>query len=639
MADMQIKNTDITDDYYSMIGCYKNVSLLLKNIDLISKEENDELEKIKEGQKKDILVHLGRTGEMAFKYIIKLKLNELDPNLTYDDFCKKQKGKERSLRFLANKVGATEADIQSILATKGTGPESHDFYYLYSIIEKFFPDIVNRFEEVMKMNLKSNNALDVMKEKELEEYSFVCFPELAFTIREEIKTSQKEIIELLEARNNTIKDNGDIFTRFRYFSENLAGKTCDINEIYELISDIVLFIELINLNNDELDFDPEFVYSKYKIKENKDNFKIRFSMEEINKLYSNEKLDKEAIEVLIFYNELSFDKIEEILNSNIAEKDYLDIFYNSLDLETILYFKSIGIDSYFQMTKELSVNAKDPLERLMNVVQKKRYTLEEYKELRKKYNLDKYPSIFDLLLYMSFNSLDKLIKDEKLTEFFVSEFAVKTYSYVYKYTDKMFELLLGINELRQNMDLWYSLDSSQLSIYQETSKMFETDSYYDEIISKRNFIENTIIENIKDNIECFKDDKKMLRIMPLMLDNNDIIHIFKVLEEAGLDKNKITDFDTTLLCMPPTIINTIKMVFDKENESLIVNNDINPKVYEVLKKIKDSKKTNVKILTRRYVFDKYNDSETINVYYKKELMNEADAEALEKIKTKMRGIC
>lgn len=609
MADMQIKNTDITEDYYNMIGCYKNVSLLLKNIDLISKEENDELEKIKEGQKKDILVHLGRTGEMAFKYIIKLKLNELDPNLTYDDFCKKQKVKERSLRFLANKVGATEADIQSILATKGTGPESHDFYYLYSIIEKFFPDIVNRFEEVMKMNLKSNNALDVMKEKELEEYSFVCFPELAFTIREEIKTSQKEIIELLEARNNTIKDNGDIFTRFRYFSENLAGKTCDINEIYELISDIVLFVELIHLNNDELDFDPEFVYSKYKIKENKDNFKIRFSMEEINKLYDNKKLDKEIIEVLIFYSKLSFDEIEEIINSDIDEEDYLDIFYNSLNLETILYLKSIGIDSYIGMRNELTKKDIFPMRKLMNFVMDNRYTLEEYKALRKKYKVDKYPNILDLQFYMSLNSINKLMKDAKLLDFLSNEFIENANIHTYKYTDKLFELLLSIDELKQNMDLWYSLDSNQLSIYRNVTELFSKDNIFYEIRNPHNYLDDGIKDNIKENIEYFKNDEKMLKIMPLMLDRYDTLYILEMLKKDGLDLDNIEELDTTILCMPPMVVDTIKMMLDKEDELLIKDNNINPKVYDVFKEIRSNKNSDAKIIKREVILYEDKDDE------------------------------
>lgn len=608
MVDKIKKQKDIENDYINTIACFENITTLLKYGDLEIKE-NDSKEKkiIKEGKKRETLVLLGRTAEMSFKYILKLIFMDLEPNLTYDEFINKLKVNKTTINFLANRMQVNKGTlVQDILKTHESGPISHDFYCIYSIFDKIFPDIITRYKEVIKLNLKSKNAMKVMKELGVEEYSFVCFPELAFTLKGEVKTDVEEIIEILKERNKTIKKSGNIFTRFRYHSENKTRKKCDINEIYELVADVVLYIKLIHLNKGKLNFDLERAYSKYMLIENKENFNIRFSKDEIEKLYSNKKLDIEMIEVLLFYNKLSFSEIEEILKSKIRKNDYLDIFYNSLNLETIEYFKSIGIDSYLQMRCELSRKGKDKGRNFLNVVFDDRYTLNEYKAIRKKYKMDKYPNILDLQSYMSLGSIKKISNDEKLTKFLSIEFLDNTISHVYNYDDK-FEMLLSINELKQNMELWYSLDSNQLSIYENVVNMFSED----EIKNINNYSEEDIKTNIKENIEFFKNDEKMLKIMPLMLDRYDTLYILELLKNDGLNLDNINELDTTILCMPPIFVSTIKILLNKENELLIKNNNINPRVYDIFNEIRSEKKSNVEIKKREITLYEDKDSDEI----------------------------
>ena len=70
---------DIDEDYYGCIGAYENVSLLLKNMSSLKIKSGDtsETKFIKKGRKKDILVDLGRIGELAYKYLLKLKQVEI----------------------------------------------------------------------------------------------------------------------------------------------------------------------------------------------------------------------------------------------------------------------------------------------------------------------------------------------------------------------------------------------------------------------------------------------------------------------------------------------------------------------------------------------------------------------------------
>ena len=605
IVDFNEKIEDITKDYYSTIGAFDNVSVLLsQKVWEVTENDDEETIKTKEGRKDDLLVDLGRIAEMAFKYIIKIRRMELYPNEPYLDTVVngnltkgfKDKGTLTAgvIRDFGNHVHASTGDVDLILNVSGVGPKAHNFNYLYLIIEKLMPDVYDKLKTFMEIKIKSENIAKIFKEEEIEYPIFTVFPNDSLKTKKEEDEEEKQIRQLIAKRNSTIVYSGDIFTRLRYYSNNPFDKNFNIEEIYDVVANIISFIKVIHLYDENLDFNPEIAFSYYKLKNNPSLSK--FNKEEITKIYSHNKIKTNCDHIMdsIFYsNDMTFDEIMEIINSDdIPEDSYLCIFTNELTLEKILYFRSIGIDDYEEMASEL----KNSLF--------KSYSLEEYKKLREELEADKYPNILVLMDFLSKESINKLKQYPEVLTFFIDEFHSNIKLRSHQYADALFNILLSIKEVRENNNCWYGLDIDQIDIYYNIYELLLKDPLNDEIINKRNFYVDTVIENIKENIEFFKNDPKMLCVMPLMLDCEDNQKILNILIRNGLDINDLRGFDSTILCFPVKLVEVIEKLLVDNDIPLIIDNKVNPFIINIINMISDNFKSKIDIKTRRIPFYK-----------------------------------
>ena len=617
MLDFDKKIDDIISDYYSTIGKFNNVSALISQKKYEFNElDDEETRKEKEGQQREILVDLGRIAEMAFKYIIKIRRMELYPNEPYLDsningnivkgFRDKETLTAAVVKDLGNRVHSSKEDIESILKVSGIGPKAHDFNYLYLIINKLMPDIYDKLNEFMKIKIKSNNIKKFFEEEDMGYPIFVVFPNEVTKSKNERNQEEKEIKELLRKREITIAHSGDIFTRLRYYSNNPFDKNFNIDEIYDVVSNIITFIKTVHLYNEKIDFDPEIAFSYYTLKNNCNLSK--FSTEEIFKIYSHNKIKTDRTHIMdsIFYSgKLSFDEVINILNCNdISKDDYTSIFTNSLNLEIIQYFRSIGIYEYEEMSYELRKKTSDAHKYFENIITDKRYSLEEYKTLRQSLNAEEHEQILTLLDHLSQESIEELKKHPKLLSFFINEFYKNVNRVSHQYSNDLFKALLSVDEVKENYNTWYGLDTDQLQIYWNISKLLLSDPLNDEFINKRNYYIDTIIDNIKDNIQFFKDDPKMLCVMPLMLDCDDNQHILNILIRNGLDIKDLRGFDSTIFCFPVKLVEIIEKLFILNEIPLIIDNKVNPFVMDIIAAIRENFKSNINIPKRRIPFSK-----------------------------------
>lgn len=615
MVDFEQKMNDILSDYYSTIGRFMNVSETISlNTFKIKDNDDEETKKVKEGQQREILIDLGRVAEMAFKYIIKIRRMELYPNEPYLDtvingnivkgFKEKETLTAAVIRDLGNKVHASQEDIDSVLNVSGIGPKAHNFNYLYSIVDKLMPDVKNKLNEVIGIKFKSNNIANVFDERNLDE-QYVVFPNESLKTHADMEKERIDIINLINSRIQTIEDSGDIFTRLRYFANNPFDKKFSIEDVYDMLTDIVLFIKLIHLSHDNLHFNPEIAFSFYTLKNNPSY--ARFSIEDIKKIYSHDKVkdNTSAIMDAIFYSgKLTIDEIIKILDCDqIDVKDYTYVFVHSLNLETIFYFRSIGIEDYEDMALELRRKTPDVYKHFANIFSDEYYTLDEYRVLRDKFDGEKYPGILFLLNHLSEDSLTKLMNYPDVLTFFISELYPNVRGSSYQYGDTyLFKKLLEVKEVRENFNAWFGLDLDQLEIYWGVSEMLLENPINEDIVNRGNYYIGTIMNNVRENIEYFKKDPKLLAVMPLMLDFDDNKYILDKLVRNGLKLDNLRGFDSTILCLPPKLVDVIESILTSCNIPLIIGNKVNPVVMELVSMISGNSKKKKDIRNRRVPF-------------------------------------
>ena len=605
MVDRHEKLEDILSDYYNTIGKFNNVTSLIKDKSYEIKDTDDEdTKRIKEGQQREILVDLGRIAEMAFKYLIKLRRMELFPNESYLDtvdnngntvrgFKDKETLKAGVIREIGNKVHASTSDIDSILNVSGIGPISHNFNFLYLLIDKLMPDVRDKFNQITSLNIKSEIARKVLEEEKYHfDLEFIAFPNTDLTSDKEHSEKEKRAIEKINKRNSMISSSGDIFTRLRYYANNPFDKNFNIDEVYEMVEDIIFFIKIVHMSNENLNLNTDIAFSYYILKNNPNLSK--FNIDEINQLYSHKKIKDNVyhlLDCIYFSNDLTINEVLEIINrDDISEDDYTVIFANTLNLEQILYLRSIGITNYSDMVYEVR-KKQGSSSNFMGILLNEKYTLDEYKHIRERLEADKYPGIMNLLDHMEIESVERLKEYPEVLRFLIDEFYMNVNKVSYQYKDEIFKTLLSIEEVRENPNAWYGLDLEQLKIYCNISNVLLNDYKNVDIVNIFFADSNLIVENIKGNIREFKDDQKLLCVLPLMLDYEDNKHILEILIRNGLDINDLRGFDSTIFCLPVKLVEVIELLFKKLHVPLIVNNNVNPEVVDIL----DVIQTNMKI--------------------------------------------
>lgn len=276
--DVLIKK-DIEKDFYNCLGAFKNFYTLMNtfpNLE-INDTDSEEEKNIKQAQIDDLLVQLGRIGELAFKYLLKLKQTELHSNWSYEQFLKQPIFAIGSIKDLATKGKIAQSDADEIISFHDpNNQKAHNFAYLGLVTKKLMSDTYSNFEKIIDYSFQTQAVLQVLRNMDNQHFDWeirygsygqlVIFPCLIWTDFIDIDAEKlQRIVSKLKDKANS---SGDIFTRFRYFSNNTGDKGSkqynmnDVIAIFSYIKSLVIFVTGIHKNNGGLLTNPESIFGR-----------------------------------------------------------------------------------------------------------------------------------------------------------------------------------------------------------------------------------------------------------------------------------------------------------------------------------------------------------------------------------------
>lgn len=352
---------------------------------------NDELKKLIERRRRQLLIELGRVGEYAIKYLLLMQQIHKYPNQTFEEF------KNKALYSIAEKgvrntyINQYHMDsniINELLIAKEQHKLQplHDYDYLFIVLEKLFPNVVGHLQENLLFNMKSyNNMINDVLPKELISLA-AFFSNINFLVPLELSEDIRKVY--IEKYKSILKKSGDSFTKLRYLENNIENKQYNMDDIMSLLDQLLDFIVLTHsYNNDNPENDIKVAYIKKKISEIIMPQGLRKYSEYPNffeKLQQAENYCKIIFEILdkypslletIDYSQLSIwirftksdtiyeEAVDNFINNLIAFKDNEKVFLYNFPLllpenhilETLSFLQEIGLDSSLISKKESSI--------------------------------------------------------------------------------------------------------------------------------------------------------------------------------------------------------------------------------------------------------------------------------------------
>lgn len=357
----ELVKKDIEMDFYSCLGLFKNVDLLIKHANdyKVNSTDSDNLKMVKESQEKEILVMLGRVGELAFKYLLKNKQIQMYPHQSYDQFSGKGQLFYRGpLNDMVQRKLIKESDLDEIMNYKSkTGADFHNFTYLSLIVEKVIPETYENLKKCYEYEFQSDEVYNYLSKLDKKDYSWEIndgYYLQNFVFPCHIWTGDFEIDDKLwEKEKDKIQDiaqnSGDAFTKLRYFSNNVEGKNYNLQQVYKYIGILVRFVTGIYNNNSNLLTSAEAIHGRVKALSCAEL--IGREENEINEIFdkycNNDPLD---ISQKLFskYSVSDIDKIEQLCEEyNI---DSFMIYYSGISPLELQYFLKNGIDNHHVMS-------------------------------------------------------------------------------------------------------------------------------------------------------------------------------------------------------------------------------------------------------------------------------------------------
>ena len=593
-VDTALKMQDILSDYESALAKFENIDFLYnshKDKFTITEEDDEQTITRKKARLNELLVDLGRVGELALKYIIKLKQLELYPNQTIDQFRKEALFKKGQLKNLAAKQKVSEEELDELLNYEDINNQPfHNFDYLFSIIEKLMQPQATSFYKIIEYSMLSREIKkEPLSKDERRNFEDVIFPE--YTVRpmqdeEEEREVREKIINL---RRDTIRDSGDIFTRLRYFSNNPHDKEFDFQSIYDLMKDIIMSIRTIHECNDDVEYDPIEGYAKIMALENPElTYRPANELRDVFNLYKS-KTDAYGLLGLLFSaKDYTFEQLKEITSmKQVHPKDYVTIFCNELKKEDIEFFLQYGITNYDQMGAIGSKKSKTPFETFLSAVGiRDRFTFEEMQQVAIDIEADKYDNL-ELFEYLTVREIQEVNKHPKLLGLLKSDldilyFLKKMTKLVYMNEDTFIQIMSIPEVAKGDINVIKSLYYQQLSTYRNISEPFLNEPLVSEIVNKENFFDDMIIEHVKENAEFFDRYPEFEGAIPYMLDPDDNKEILHILRCNGLDILAMKNFDGTIFHVPVRLTKLVLDIMNKHNLPLIENNQVSKRYYQLL---------------------------------------------------------
>jgi len=587
-VDYDRKLEEIHNDYYSALGKFANIEKLIISKDYdIKPGDNDLTKKIKEAQLNEILVDLGRVGEMAFKYLIKLEQLNSYPNQPLEQFQKDALFKKGPLKSYADKKHVSDSDIEPLLDYEDINNQPlHNFDYLFLFIEKLMPTLAEKFYKVIEYRLTSK-MIKEMPGFNIVDNEYVVFPEETYYTIIDEKTDEEKKQKLKDLRRDTIKQSGDIFTRLRYFANNPHDKSFNVQDIYELMKDVIFFIEMVHLCDDKLDINIEMAYAKAMLKS--DPSLVDRPENEVWEIMNIPKIKDtpRAVADLLYYSKgFTLDQIKAIASDDrIDPVEYVEVLCNGLSQEVIDYFFSQGINDYDDMVAIMVPRGPKNLKILLNT---QKYTLDQIKRIAEIIEHKKYNNII-LLKYLSYKTIKKLNDYPEIREILLNNeglFEVLPGAMPFGIAEKFLLDMISTEEVQKNPNLIFSADEDQVTIYSEISNyLLRSSPVYEQTINKSNFFPGMWIEHLRENCELFKDYPNVLSNIPIFLDGDDNKKILDLLIENGFNINNFETLDTTIFCMPYILVQTVIKTLQTAGVPVITSNNINPLYFDYVENI------------------------------------------------------
>ena len=125
---------------------------------------------LKKGNRENILISLGRAGELAFKYLIKIRMIQLYPNEPYEQFVKKV-GRP-SAKFIKNELAdqkhvISQQDADELITFQDDNDQKgHNYSYQNLFANKLIPIIENNLKSYYIYKVQGDYIMQLI----LEEY-------------------------------------------------------------------------------------------------------------------------------------------------------------------------------------------------------------------------------------------------------------------------------------------------------------------------------------------------------------------------------------------------------------------------------------------------------------------------------------
>lgn len=366
-SNYEKNKSKIINDYYKLIGAFYNCKLIYENSSSfeINEFDTEEEANIKIGRQEDLLSELGKVGEKLFKYILGLEYLKIYPNsdeTSFESFFRKS----NILKDFIKRHGIDENDIrlnQIMNYADANNQKAHNYDYWFSIIELAMPECfkkIQRFLIYLEQSdiflnycIEHNGFFDPFAVYDYDteqlcsdgrtvsrEFELVIFPDYCNISNHDSKLTEKQVKLLLETNREAIRKSGDAFTRFRYASNNLDNKKISVEDTYNVISKLVIFVMMIHEYNDNLDFDLNMAYTKYKALELCEY--VNASKEEINKKFELE-LGYAQYLALLFDKNYSARELEKLMALGVPKNLLWHATEFNIFARDIEYSKTLGI--------------------------------------------------------------------------------------------------------------------------------------------------------------------------------------------------------------------------------------------------------------------------------------------------------
>ena len=245
----------------------------LYGYDLYNEREvsNPELASLVERRKRQLLIEMGRVGEYSIKYLLLMEQMIRYPNQDIEEFTNKfiySIGDKGVRNTYINQYHLDPNLVDEILVAKEQHSLQplHDYSYLFTVLEKLFPNVVNHIQKNILYNIKGNNIFErkFLSEDKASLASF--FASLPFLESAELSEEQNK--EYISEYRENIEKSGDVFTKLRYFEHNMDNKQYDMNWVLYLMDQLVDYIVLTHeYNKDDPEKSVEVAYIKKKVSE------------------------------------------------------------------------------------------------------------------------------------------------------------------------------------------------------------------------------------------------------------------------------------------------------------------------------------------------------------------------------------